>query len=419
MTSSRLQGSDDGYAEQESCPGQRTGRADDPNGMSLLLQCASGNVPHFVVKLLTEAKTRWLKCAEVGDLLLNYKSYSFQLSNVPPNKPPAGSIFLFHRKTCRYFRKDGHNWRKKKDGKTVRETHEKLKVGTVDLLNCYYAHSEDSILFQRRAYWLLDAVDSEVVLVHYLEVPKGSGSARILGSTGRNSPTPPTTIPPTSVHQDNIESSTGEEHRDKTQEWHASRQKGEVSELSDASPYGLQENDTEPIVRNLQVTQEAEGGTYQQYAFNSSTGSTGYVPMYSPSAQDEYAMFSNAAEQYQQHQHQQPQPQHQDHVHQQLQLQHQPQHQLQHQYQHQHQYQPQHQPPPHQQHAWGVERGGSATFDLSNLEFSDCDDELHRAALMELDRSDYGMHHYSDDFLQGAFTYEHEQGVGWNLLESN
>ena len=28
----------------------------------------------------------------------------------------------------RFFRKDGHDWRKKADGKTVRETHEKLKV---------------------------------------------------------------------------------------------------------------------------------------------------------------------------------------------------------------------------------------------------------------------------------------------------
>lgn len=35
---------------------------------------------------------------------------------------------LFDRKALRYFRKDGHNWRKKKDGKTVKEAHEKLKV---------------------------------------------------------------------------------------------------------------------------------------------------------------------------------------------------------------------------------------------------------------------------------------------------
>jgi len=40
----------------------------------------------------------------------------------------AGSLFLFDRKALRYFRKDGHRWRKKRDGKTVKEAHEKLKV---------------------------------------------------------------------------------------------------------------------------------------------------------------------------------------------------------------------------------------------------------------------------------------------------
>ena len=40
----------------------------------------------------------------------------------------GGSLFLFDRKVLRYFRKDGHNWRKKKDGKTVKEAHERLKV---------------------------------------------------------------------------------------------------------------------------------------------------------------------------------------------------------------------------------------------------------------------------------------------------
>lgn len=47
----------------------------------------------------------------------------------------GGSIFLFDRKAVRFFRKDGHNWRKKADGKTVRETHEKLKVYPV-VRNC-------------------------------------------------------------------------------------------------------------------------------------------------------------------------------------------------------------------------------------------------------------------------------------------
>jgi len=43
---------------------------------------------------------------------------------------PGGSLFLFDRKAVRFFRKDNHNWRKKADGKTVRETHEKLKVSS-------------------------------------------------------------------------------------------------------------------------------------------------------------------------------------------------------------------------------------------------------------------------------------------------
>ena len=77
----------------------------------------------------------------------------------------------------RFFRKDGHEWQKKKDGKTVRETHEKLKVGNVELLNCYYAHHASDGTFQRRCYWLLNS-DEGVVLVHYLKVTPGMKTER-------------------------------------------------------------------------------------------------------------------------------------------------------------------------------------------------------------------------------------------------
>ncbi|KAG0501624.1 hypothetical protein HPP92_001696 [Vanilla planifolia] len=73
----------------------------------------------------------------------------------------------------RYFRKDGHCWRKKKDGKTVREAHEKLKSGSVDVLHCYYAHGEDNENFQRRSYWLLDGQLEHIVLVHYRDLNEG------------------------------------------------------------------------------------------------------------------------------------------------------------------------------------------------------------------------------------------------------
>lgn len=44
-----------------------------------------------------------------------------------------------------------------------------LQVGNIDMLNCYYAHSDEggSSRLQRRCYWLLEA-DEDIVLVHYL-----------------------------------------------------------------------------------------------------------------------------------------------------------------------------------------------------------------------------------------------------------
>ncbi|OQU93088.1 hypothetical protein SORBI_3001G474600 [Sorghum bicolor] len=93
----------------------------------------------------------------------------------------GGSLFLFDRKVLRYFRKDGHNWRKKRDGKTVKEAHERLKSGSVDVLHCYYAHGEGNENFQRRSYWMLEEDFMHIVLVHYLEVKGGKSTSRIRG----------------------------------------------------------------------------------------------------------------------------------------------------------------------------------------------------------------------------------------------
>ncbi|WOL01102.1 hypothetical protein Cni_G09815 [Canna indica] len=121
-----------------------------------------------IEQILFEAQQRWLRPAEICEILQNYKK--FHIAPEPPNKPPSGSLFLFDRKVLRYFRKDGHNWRKKKDGKTVKEAHERLKAGSVDVLHCYYAHGEDNESFQRRSYWMLEEDLMHIVLVHYLEV---------------------------------------------------------------------------------------------------------------------------------------------------------------------------------------------------------------------------------------------------------
>ncbi|CAH0715811.1 unnamed protein product, partial [Brenthis ino] len=77
-------------------------------------------------------------------------------------------MLLYSRKKVRY-RRDGYCWKKRKDGKTTREDHMKLKVqGTECIYGCY-VHSAILPTFHRRCYWLLQNPD--IVLVHYLNVP--------------------------------------------------------------------------------------------------------------------------------------------------------------------------------------------------------------------------------------------------------
>ncbi|KAL2513672.1 Calmodulin-binding transcription activator 2 [Forsythia ovata] len=134
-----------------------------------------------IKQILIEAQHRWLRPAEICEILRDYQK--FNISPEPPHKPVSGSVFLFDRKVLRYFRKDGHNWRKKKDGKTVREAHEKLKVGSIDMLHCYYAHGEDNENFQRRSYWMLEQDLMHIVFVHYLEVKGNKANTSYARST--------------------------------------------------------------------------------------------------------------------------------------------------------------------------------------------------------------------------------------------
>ena len=47
-------------------------------------------------------------------------------------RPQNGSMILYNRKKVKY-RKDGYCWKKRKDGKTTREDHMKLKVQGVEV----------------------------------------------------------------------------------------------------------------------------------------------------------------------------------------------------------------------------------------------------------------------------------------------
>lgn len=142
-----------------------------------------------VNQLIQEAQTRWLKPPEVLFILQNHEKY--EITQEAPQKPPSGSLFLFNKRVLRFFRKDGYSWRKKKDGRTVGEAHERLKVGNAEALNCYYAHGEENPNFQRRSYWMLDPACDHIVLVHYREITDGRLSS---GSNSENSPGPSSTF---------------------------------------------------------------------------------------------------------------------------------------------------------------------------------------------------------------------------------
>ncbi|KAF8387689.1 hypothetical protein HHK36_026343 [Tetracentron sinense] len=133
-----------------------------------------------LTQIQLEAQNRWLRPTEICEILRNYQK--FCLTPDPPYRPPGGSLFLFDRKALRYFRKDGHCWRKKKDGKTVREAHEKLKAGSVDVLHCYYAHGEDNENFQRRSYWMLDGQETTVLRLRISGIVIGTAFLTVIPS---------------------------------------------------------------------------------------------------------------------------------------------------------------------------------------------------------------------------------------------
>ncbi|XP_021997158.1 calmodulin-binding transcription activator 4 isoform X2 [Helianthus annuus] len=140
-----------------------------------------------ITDLVQEAQIRWLKPGEVLFILQNFEET--QLTNEPPQKPPNGSLFLFNKRVLRFFRKDGHNWRRKKDGRTVGEAHERLKVGNVEALNCYYAHGELNPNFQRRSYWMLDQGMDHIVLVHYRDITMSGHSPGAISTFSTRSST--------------------------------------------------------------------------------------------------------------------------------------------------------------------------------------------------------------------------------------
>ncbi|KAM6928169.1 LOW QUALITY PROTEIN: calmodulin-binding transcription activator 1-like [Xenentodon cancila] len=127
---------------------------------------------------LPKERHRWNTNEEIAAYLITFEKHDEWLTTSPKTRPQNGSMILYNRKKVKY-RKDGYCWKKRKDGKTTREDHMKLKVQGVECLYGCYVHSSIIPTFHRRCYWLLQNPD--IVLVHYLNVPAVDDSGKPCG----------------------------------------------------------------------------------------------------------------------------------------------------------------------------------------------------------------------------------------------
>ncbi|XP_062592627.1 calmodulin-binding transcription activator 1-like [Saccostrea cucullata] len=111
---------------------------------------------------------RWNTNEEIASILIAFSKHKEWLKMEMKIRPPSGSMLMYSRNRVRY-RKDGYCWKKRKDGKNIREDHMKLKVQGLECIYGSYVHSDILPTFHRRCYWLLQNPD--IVLVHYLNIP--------------------------------------------------------------------------------------------------------------------------------------------------------------------------------------------------------------------------------------------------------
>ncbi|KAJ0097257.1 hypothetical protein Patl1_27213 [Pistacia atlantica] len=129
---------------------------------------AEGKLILFLLELLLLLRFAFT-LTEIHDMFTKYEWHDMVITE-RQERPPSGSFFAIKKHMMRDFKKDGHNWTKKKDGKLVQASYERLKVGNVEMVQCIYVHGQDNGNFQRRIYWMLDQEPLDIALFHYLEV---------------------------------------------------------------------------------------------------------------------------------------------------------------------------------------------------------------------------------------------------------
>uniref|UniRef100_A0A8C3AAG9 Calmodulin binding transcription activator 2 n=1 Tax=Cyclopterus lumpus TaxID=8103 RepID=A0A8C3AAG9_CYCLU len=90
-------------------------------------------LPHKLLECLPRLSSlpsdrlRWNTNEEIASYLISFDRHDEWLYCTLKTRPKNGSMILYNRKKVKY-RKDGYCWKKRKDGKSTREDHMKLKV---------------------------------------------------------------------------------------------------------------------------------------------------------------------------------------------------------------------------------------------------------------------------------------------------
>ena len=171
---------------------------DGDNEMAdFLLEACSDRVTN-AASLCLEAAKRWLTTAEVFNLLQTPARYGLVERTEAPRLPGSGALFLFRKQTGHKnsFRKDGHGWKMKKNGKQAAESHEKLSVKGVERVKCYYAHTQDGLL-ARRIYSLIEG-DEDLQFIQYLATSLSLPKRKDKGGAAAAATAP--SAAPTAVH---------------------------------------------------------------------------------------------------------------------------------------------------------------------------------------------------------------------------
>lgn len=139
------------------------------------------SLPERVNEYIRQAGGERLPPPAIFDLLENYEqALQPWVNDQPPHLPTGGLLYLIDRTKQRNFRIDGHNYEKRKDGRNLSESNEKLKVKGVECIRASYSFVLEPSLQQdgaqlrlaRRCYWLLQEGRNHLVLIHYLREAK-------------------------------------------------------------------------------------------------------------------------------------------------------------------------------------------------------------------------------------------------------